>query len=326
MSARVEIRPITPLEIAVPELPEETRVTARLAYWHRRSRRQKGTILGGAALVLLIGISNAAGNAGNSPTVADLTTSPAVAEEIATATQVPTADPTPELGRAPVSETTAATVVEVIDGDTIKVAIDGTVFTVRYIGIDSPETVHPSVPVEWMGLEASAANAALVGGQVVVLEKDVSEVDRFGRLLRYVWLQEGTDWLLVNNELVRLGYANSSTYQPDVRYQGLFRNAEREARDANLGLWGPTPTPVPTPPPTPVPTPVPFVAPPPPPPPPAPANCHASYAGACLTPGIGDYDCAGGSGNGPNYVSGPVQVIGYDEFGLDADNDGIGCE
>jgi hypothetical protein len=63
-----------------------------------------------------------------------------------------------------------------------------------------------------------------------------------------------------------------------------------------------------------------------PPPKPPSANCHPSYAGACLTPGIGDYDCAGGSGNGPNYVAGPIRVVGWDEFGLDRDGDGIGCE
>ena len=56
------------------------------------------------------------------------------------------------------------------------------------------------------------------------------------------------------------------------------------------------------------------------------ANCHPSYAGVCLLIGAGDYDCAGGSGNGPNYVRGPVRVVGYDEFGLDRDGDGWGCE
>jgi hypothetical protein len=58
----------------------------------------------------------------------------------------------------------------------------------------------------------------------------------------------------------------------------------------------------------------------------APANCDPSYVGQCLHDGIGDYDCAGGSGNGPNYVSGPVRVVGSDPFGLDADGDGTGCE
>jgi hypothetical protein len=57
----------------------------------------------------------------------------------------------------------------------------------------------------------------------------------------------------------------------------------------------------------------------------SPGTCHTSYTGACLTPGIGDYDCAGGSGDGPNYT-GFVNVVGYDEFGLDRDGDGMGCE
>lgn len=298
------------------------------AWWQRRSRRQKGSILGGATLVLLIGISSVAGSAENPAASSVPTPLPSVAAS-PVATQRPTPEPTVELGRAPIGETTAGLVVEVVDGDTIKVEIDGVVFSVRYIGINAPETVHPTGPIEWMGPEATAANASLVGSREVFLEKDVSEVDRFDRLLRYVWIQQGTSWLLVNDELVRLGYASSSTFQPDVRYQALFGDAEREARSHDRGLWGPAPTPVPTPVPTPiptpVPTPVPFVAPPPPPPPP-PTGCHLSYAGVCLIPGIGDYDCAGGSGNGPNYVSGPVQVVGYDEFELDGDGDGIGCE
>ena len=82
----------------------------------------------------------------------------------------------------------------------------------------------------------------------------------------------------------------------------------------------PRPTPVPTAVPTPVPAPVLTVAPPPPP------SCHGSYQGGCLIPGIGDYDCAGGSGNGPNYIAGPIYVVGYDEFDLDRDGDGVGCE
>jgi micrococcal nuclease len=130
------------------------------------------------------------------------------------------------------------------------VEIDGTTYTVRYIGIDTPETVHPSKPVEWMGQEASAANEELVGGQTVYLEKDVSETDRYDRLLRYIFLADGT---FVNAELVRLGYAQSSTYPPDVRYQDLFLEMQQEAREAERGLWGPTPTPLPAPTATPVP-------------------------------------------------------------------------
>jgi micrococcal nuclease len=144
----------------------------------------------------------------------------------------PTATPTPVR--------TLARVVRVVDGDTIVVEIDGEEYRVRYIGIDTPETVHPDRPVEWMGPEASAANKALVGGKRVYLEKDLSETDQYGRLLRYVFLPEGT---FVNAELVRLGYAQVSTYPPDVRYVDLYLEMQRAAQAAGRGLWGPTPTP-----------------------------------------------------------------------------------
>jgi micrococcal nuclease len=134
-----------------------------------------------------------------------------------------------------------AQVVRVIDGDTIEVSIGGKTYKVRYIGIDTPETKHPEKPVEWMGKEAAAKNEELVGGKVVGLEKDISETDKYGRLLRYVWVGN----LMVNAELVWLGYAQVSTYPPDVRYEDLFLEMQREAMEAGRGLWGPTPTPLP---------------------------------------------------------------------------------
>jgi micrococcal nuclease len=146
--------------------------------------------------------------------------------------------PTPAV---PVSEMQQAQVVRVIDGDTIEVSIGSKTYKVRYIGIDTPETKHPEKPVEWMGKEAAAKNEELVGGKVVGLEKDVSETDKYGRLLRYVWVGD----LMVNAELVRLGYAQVSTYPPDVKYTDLFSQLQREAREAGRGLWGPTPTPPP---------------------------------------------------------------------------------
>jgi micrococcal nuclease len=91
-----------------------------------------------------------------------------------------------------------------------------------------------------MGPEACDSNRRLVEGKTVYLEKDVSETDQYGRLLCYVFLADGT---FVNAELVRLGYAQVSTYPPDVRYQDLFLEMQQEARDSGVGLWGPTPTP-----------------------------------------------------------------------------------
>ena len=99
------------------------------------------------------------------------------------------------------------------DGDTIEVSIDGRTCRVRYIGIDTPETVHPGKGVEWMGPEATEANRRLVEAQAVLLEKDVSETDKYGRLLRHVWVGD----LMVNAEPVRQGYAQVSTYPPDVK-------------------------------------------------------------------------------------------------------------
>jgi len=148
----------------------------------------------------------------------------------------PTATPSATAGR------TLANVVRVIDGDTITVAMDGVEYRVRYIGINTPETVDPRKPVECYGREASQRNRELVEGQTVELEKDVSETDSFGRLLRYVWLNGD----MVNAILVREGYALASTYPPDVKYQELFLDLEREAREAERGLWtgcfGPSPT------------------------------------------------------------------------------------
>lgn len=118
----------------------------------------------------------------------------------------------------------------VIDGDTIEL-ISGA--KVRYIGIDTPETVDPRRPVACFGREASEENKRLVLGKTVRLEKDVSEIDRFGRLLRYVYVGE----IMVNDYLVRQGFALPVTYPPDVKYQDQFREAEVEARGNSRGLW-----------------------------------------------------------------------------------------
>jgi micrococcal nuclease len=130
-------------------------------------------------------------------------------------------------------------VVRVVDGDTIEVEIGGRRHTVRYIGIDTPEVGDPRRPVMCYGEEASRRNRQLVEGRTVLLEKDVSETDRYGRLLRYVW----ADGVFVNAALVREGYARVYTVPPDVRYAELFRRLEREAREAGRGLWGACPAP-----------------------------------------------------------------------------------
>lgn len=121
-------------------------------------------------------------------------------------------------------------VTKVIDGDTIQ--IEGAK-TVRYIGIDTPETVDPRKSVQCYGKEASSKNKELVEGKQVRLEKDVSETDKYGRLLRYVYIGD----TFVNDYLVRQGYAHASSYPPDIKYQEQFRQAQEEARSGNRGLW-----------------------------------------------------------------------------------------
>ena len=100
-----------------------------------------------------------------------------------------------------------ALVAAVVDGDTIDVLLDGQHERVRYIGMDTPETKHPSKPVQCFGAEASARNAELVADQWVELERDVSERDQYGRLLRYVWVGQ----TLVNAKLLFEGYAQVLT-------------------------------------------------------------------------------------------------------------------
>lgn len=130
----------------------------------------------------------------------------------------------------------AAAVVRVIDGDTIEVAIDGRQETVRLIGVDTPETVHPTIGVEPFGPEASAFTKRLLPpGTRVWLELDVQERDRYGRLLAYVYLPDGR---MLNAELLRAGLAQLLTVPPNVRYVELFTRLQREARETGRGLWG----------------------------------------------------------------------------------------
>ncbi|GAB4262533.1 MAG: hypothetical protein Kow00122_18940 [Thermoleophilia bacterium] len=129
----------------------------------------------------------------------------------------------------------AAELVRVVDGDTIVVRLaGGRKERVRYLGIDTPETVHPQKPVEWMGAEATAENSRLLGSGPLRLVTDVEKRDRYGRLLAYVWAGP----VFVNWELVRNGYAYVSTVPPNVRFVKEFVGAQRAARAAGLGLWG----------------------------------------------------------------------------------------
>jgi micrococcal nuclease len=136
---------------------------------------------------------------------------------------------------------TEANVTRVVDGDTIHVDIASQDFTVRYIGMNTPETVDPNKPVECFGPEASTRNKQLVTGQTVELEKDVSETDQYGRLLRFVWLPDSShpgQGAMVDALLVQEGYARLDTFPPDVRYEALFAQLQQQAQTARTGLWG----------------------------------------------------------------------------------------
>ena len=131
---------------------------------------------------------------------------------------------------APAGET--AVVARAVDGDTLALT-DGR--RVRLILVDTPETVDPNRPVGCYGPEASAFTKSLVEGQTVTLEKDVSETDRYDRLLRYVYLPDGR---MLNEVLLSEGYAQVATYPPDVKYVDRFLADQAAARNAGLGLWG----------------------------------------------------------------------------------------
>ena len=141
-------------------------------------------------------------------------------------------------GGAPVAEpegpTAEAQVTRVIDGDTIEVRISGGEDEVRYIGIDTPETVKPDTPVQCFGPQASTENHRLVDGRQVRLVFDRERRDIYGRLLAYVYTDDG----FVNARLVRGGYARTLTITPNTAHAGLFHRLAEDAGRAGRGLWG----------------------------------------------------------------------------------------
>lgn len=124
----------------------------------------------------------------------------------------------------------------IVDGDTLKLSSDGESLTIRLIGIDAPETKHPTKQVECFGKEATAFLTQLLTDQYVSIEFDPSqgETDRYGRLLLYIWLEDR----LINEEMIINGYASEYTYSSVYKYQQRFKSAEKSAREKRLGLWG----------------------------------------------------------------------------------------
>ena len=130
----------------------------------------------------------------------------------------------PGSGDAPTGGDTGL-VTHIVDGDTFDVEINGVGYRVRYIGINTPESNEPCY------VDATNADAALISGKTVTLVKDTSNTDRYGRLLRYVYV--GSDF--INADLVRGGWAENAEYPPDTAHASEFRALEQQAKAANIG-------------------------------------------------------------------------------------------
>ncbi|MGD0856928.1 MAG: thermonuclease family protein [Dehalococcoidia bacterium] len=127
-----------------------------------------------------------------------------------------------------------AEVTRVIDGDTIEVNIKGVRYKLRYIGMDTLELDSIDTNTRNIAMKAADINGEMVGHKTVEIEKDVSETDRYGRLLRYVY----AGGFMVNAELVKSGYAQAVSYPPDIKYRSLFSSLQEGARASKVGMWG----------------------------------------------------------------------------------------
>jgi len=202
----------------------------------RLTRKQTGLLIGGITFLLFVLI--------------DITTKPTdknVSKQEVKSSQ--TQNNESQISASPISDEIKVTktyvtdnktkevlVTKVIDGDTIQVDIDGKNETLRLIGIDTPETVDPRKPVQCFGKEASAKAKSLLSGKSVMLEADPTqgERDKYQRLLRYVFLEDGTNF---NKLMISEGYAYEYTYNTSYKYQLEFKQAQKEAEANNAGLW-----------------------------------------------------------------------------------------
>ena len=121
-------------------------------------------------------------------------------------------------------------VIRIVDGDTIEIE---TGEKVRLIGINTPETVDARKSVECFGNEASNETTRLILNKNITLEKDISETDKYGRLLRYIY----KDGEFINKTLVENGFAYATSYPPDIKYQHELTNAQKDAKQKKAGLW-----------------------------------------------------------------------------------------
>lgn len=232
-----------------------------------------------------------------------LGTAPGTSAPSQPAPQSTDVNPSPEPPASTVP-TRKGVVTRVVDGDTAHISIDGTVEKVRFIGINTPESTTRHEPY---GAEASAYTKRSLSNKTVYVETDAELRDRYGRLLAYIWLSKPVHGdeaevrlSLFNARLLLDGYAQVSTFPPNVKYVDYFLPLQEEAREAGRGLWGlgeksqaaPAPTK---------------------------GNCDPSYPTVCIVPPPPDLDC----GDIPYRR---FKVVGADPHRFDGDRDGIGCE
>ena len=197
-------------------------------------------------------------------------------------------------------------VIKVVDGDTIAVKINGIKETLRLIGIDTPETVHPSKPEQCFGIEASNKAKELLSNKSVRLEGDSTqgERDKYGRLLRYVFLEDGTSF---NKLMISEGYAYEYTYGTAYKYQNDFEQAEQFAKENKTGFWADGVC----------------------------DNYNLDEDAGNKEVIITDCDCSGNIYNCPNFSTNAeaqalydccIKKTGNDTHRLDADSDGVVCE
>lgn len=148
----------------------------------------------------------------------------------------PTTKPTLTLSPTPMTKKNFFKVTKVIDGDTIDIDLNGVSTRIRLIGVDTPESVDPRKPVQCFAKEASNFTKDTLEGKLVYLEEDKSQgnKDKYNRLLRYIFLEDGTN---LNQVLIEKGYANEYTYNVPYKYQKEFKDAQKFAQDYKQGLW-----------------------------------------------------------------------------------------
>jgi endonuclease YncB( thermonuclease family) len=163
-------------------------------------------------------------------------TSSSTKEKVDT-TKVTSAQPAVTTPKAE-SQYTYYSITGVVDGDTVKVNINGTVETLRLIGLDTPETVDPRKPVQCFGKEASNKAKELLIGKKVRIEKDPTqgEKDKYNRTLAYIYLESG---IFYNKYMIEQGYAHEYTYNTPYKYQAEFKQAQKTAEANKVGLWSP---------------------------------------------------------------------------------------